>query len=80
MVLISIDFFWWKNLYKAFFSLNLFQMVDMHLKKNYFALMVGFEAIFWIVGCYEYVLEGVRFFLGWNIDENRFFLVWNKLA
>jgi hypothetical protein len=43
-------------------------------------LMVGFEAIFWVVGCYEYVLEGVRFFLGWNIDENRFFLVWNKLA
>jgi hypothetical protein len=26
--------------------------------------MVGFEAIFWVVGCYEYVLEGVSFFLG----------------
>jgi hypothetical protein len=53
-----------KKFIQSVFFLNLFQMVDMHLKKNYFALMVGFEAIFWVVGCYEYVLEGVRFFLG----------------
>jgi len=51
-----------ENFIQSIFSLNLFQMVDLHLKKKYFELIVSFEAIFWVVRCYENILEGLSFF------------------
>jgi len=53
-----------KKFIQSVFFLKLVSNGRYALEKKLFCVDGGFEVIFWVVGCYEYVLEGVSFFLG----------------